>query len=71
VLRAPARPGRLGTALRATAGRYGALVTSANGQVGGFLHTDVAPKLAPGGPIAYFGDHNPAGSAIEKNTRRV
>jgi hypothetical protein len=58
-------------ALRATAGRYGAVITSTNGQVGGFLHTDVLPLLAPSCPVAYFGDHNPAGSAIEANTRRV
>ena len=58
-------------ALRATAGRYGALITSTNGQVGGFLHTDVLPVTAPGCPVAYVGDWNPAGSAIEANTRRV
>jgi hypothetical protein len=58
-------------ALRATAGRYGALITSTNGQVGGFLHTDVVPVTAPGCPVAYVGDWNPAGSAIEANTRRV
>jgi len=58
-------------ALRATADRYGALITSTNGQVGGFLHTDVVPLLAAGCPVAYFGDCNPAGSAIEVNTRRV
>jgi hypothetical protein len=58
-------------ALRATADRYGAMVTSTNGQVGGFLHTDVAPVLAAGCPVAYFGDWNPAGSMIEANARRV
>jgi hypothetical protein len=58
-------------ALRGTAHRYGALATSTNGQVGGFLNTDVAPLLVPGSPVAYFGDHNPAGSAIEANARRV
>ena len=58
-------------ALRATADRYGARITSTNGQVGGFLHTDVLPLLTPGCPVAYFGDWNPAGSAIEANTRRV
>jgi hypothetical protein len=58
-------------ALRDTADRYGALVTSTNGQVGGFLHTDVAPVLAAGWPVAYFGDWNPAGSMIEANTRVV
>lgn len=58
-------------ALRAVAARYAVTITSTNGQVGGFLHTDVAPLLLPGQDIAYFGDWNPAGSAIEANTRRV
>jgi hypothetical protein len=58
-------------ALRATSGRYGAWATSTNGQVGGFLHTDIAPLLTAGGPVAYFGDWNPAGSMIEANTRSV
>jgi hypothetical protein len=56
-------------ALRATAGRYGALHTSTNGQVGGFLRTDVVPIVTAGSPVAYFGDWNPAGSTIEANTR--
>lgn len=46
-------------------------ITSTNGQAGGFLHTDVAPLLTAGQEVAYFGDHNPAGSMIEANTRRV
>jgi Helix-turn-helix domain len=58
-------------ALRATARRYGALITSTNGQAGGFLRTDVAPLLEEKTPVAYLGDWNPAGSAIEANTRRV
>ncbi len=58
-------------ALRATAQRYGAQITSTNGQVGGFLHTDVAPKMTEQTSVAYFGDHNPSGSMIEANTRRV
>jgi hypothetical protein len=58
-------------ALRSTVDRYGARITSTNGQVGGFLHTDVLPLLVPGSPVAYVGDHNPAGSAIEVNTRSV
>jgi len=39
--------------------------------VGEFLHTDVVRVVAPGCSVAYFGDWNPAGSAIEANTRRV
>jgi hypothetical protein len=58
-------------ALRATASRYGAWIASTNGQVGGFLHTDVTPLLVPGSPVAYFGDSNPAGGDIEANTKRV
>jgi hypothetical protein len=58
-------------ALRATARRYGAQITSTNGQAGGFLHTDVAPEMTWVTPVAYFGDWNPSGSMIEANTRRV
>jgi hypothetical protein len=58
-------------ALRAAAWRYGAQITSVNGQVGGFLNTEVVPLLTPRTPVAYFGDWNPAGSMIERNTRRV
>jgi hypothetical protein len=58
-------------ALRATAHRYAATITSTNGQCGGFLRTDVAPLLHAGQHVAYLGDWNPAGSAIEANTRRV
>jgi hypothetical protein len=59
-------------ALRDTAWRYGALITSTNGQAGGFLRTDVLPALSSSkAPVAYFGDWNPAGSLIEDNTRRV
>ena len=51
--------------LDATAREYGALITSTNGQAGGFLHTDVMPGMTWQTPVAYFGDWNPAGSAIE------
>lgn len=57
--------------LRATALRYAVPITSCNGQVGGFLHTDVAPRMHPDTPVAYFGDWNPAGESIEGNVRRV
>lgn len=49
-------------ALRSTTWHYRAAITSTNGQVGGFLRTDVAPLLTSQTPIAYFGDWNPAGS---------
>ena len=58
-------------ALRGVASRYAVTITSTNGQVGGFLRTDVAPLLVRGQDVAYFGDWNPAGSMIEANTRRV
>jgi len=58
-------------ALRASARAYGVPIASTNGQVGGFLHTDIAPMLRRGQAVAYFGDHNVAGSHIEANTRRV
>lgn len=58
-------------ALRATAARYAVPIASTNGQVGGFLHTDVAPLLAEGQAVAYVGDSNYAGDSIAANTRRV
>jgi hypothetical protein len=47
-------------------------VTSTNGQVGGFLHTDVIPLLrrAPR-RVAYIGDFDWQGTQIEQNTRAV
>lgn len=59
-------------ALRDTALRYGARITSTNGQVGGFLRTDVIPRMTGKTPVAYLGDWNPAGTEhIEGNTRSV
>jgi hypothetical protein len=47
-------------------------VTATNGQVGGFLHTDVAPVLRGNGrPVLYVGDWDERGAMIEANTRRV
>jgi hypothetical protein len=42
-----------------------------NGQVGGFLHTKVAPLLRRGDRVGYLGDYDLAGDDIEANTRRV
>ena len=42
-----------------------------NGQVGGFLRTDVAPKLRPGQRVLYLGDFDWSGGQIEANTRDV
>jgi hypothetical protein len=57
--------------LRAMAREYRIRIASTNGQVGGFLHTDVAPKLCAGDHVGYLGDFDLAGNDIETNTRRV
>jgi hypothetical protein len=57
--------------LRATTRAYAVPNASTNGQVGGFLRTDIAPLLRPGQSVGYFGDHNVAGDLIEANTCRV
>jgi hypothetical protein len=46
-------------------------IAATNGQVGGFLHTEVAPRLHVGDRVLYIGDHDLAGNQIEENTRRV
>jgi hypothetical protein len=46
-------------------------IAATNGQVGGFLHTDVGPRLSPGNDVGYLGDLDLAGDDIEANTRRV
>jgi hypothetical protein len=38
---------------------------------GGFLHTEVAPRLRAGDRVLYVGDHDLAGNQIEANTRDV
>jgi hypothetical protein len=57
--------------LRAMCRDYRIRIASTNGQVGGFLHTDVAPKLREGDRVGYLGDLDLAGGDIEGNTRRV
>jgi hypothetical protein len=61
----------LGGALRATCGEYRVAFAATNGQVGGFLHTDVVPFLEPGQRVLYFGDLDLAGNDIEANTKRI
>jgi hypothetical protein len=57
---------------RGLAQNYLCPVTATNGQVGGFLHTNVAPILADGNrPVLYVGDFDWQGGQIEANTRRV
>jgi hypothetical protein len=46
-------------------------IAATNGQVGGFLRTDVAPALCPGQSVLYLGDHDWQGGQIETNTRTV
>jgi hypothetical protein len=57
--------------LRETVYQYTVPITSTNGQVGGFLHTNVAPVMQPGQRVIYPGDLDLAGEDIEANTRRV
>jgi hypothetical protein len=57
--------------LRAQCRQHRCRIASTNGQVGGFLHTKVAPLLKEGDPVGYLGDLDLAGGDIEANTRRV
>jgi hypothetical protein len=57
--------------LRSVVRDHRARIVPTNGQVGGFLRTDIVPLLQPGGTIGYLGDFDLAGGQIEDNTRRV
>jgi hypothetical protein len=57
--------------LRAQCRDYRCRIASTNGQVGGFLHTKVEPKLREGDPVGYLGDLDLAGGDIEANTSHV
>jgi hypothetical protein len=57
--------------LRVLAHEYLCPIAATNGQVGGFLRTDVAPALQPGQRTLYLGDLDLSGGQIETNTRRV
>jgi hypothetical protein len=61
----------LGGVLRNLAYDYLAPIAPTNGQVGGFLRTDIAPALSPGQRVLYLGDFDWQGTQIETNTRRV
>ena len=50
---------------------YAVLIAATNGQVGGFLHTEIIPILQPRQRILYLGDLDLSGGQIEANTRRV
>lgn len=59
--------------LERIAGRYLAPITATNGQAGGYLVTDVVPKLRDNDRrVLYIGDHEVGGPGdqIEDNTRR-
>lgn len=51
--------------------QYSVKLAATNGQVGGFLHTDLAPQLSPGDRVFYCGDWDWQGHQIEHNTRTV
>jgi hypothetical protein len=57
--------------LRNLAYEYLVPIAATNGQVGGFLRTDVAPALSPGQRVLYLGDWDWQGGQIEANTRAV
>ena len=62
----------LGGVLRDLAAEYLCPLAPTNGQVGGFLHTDVAPLLVGNDrAVLYLGDRDHQGDQIEANTRRV
>ncbi len=61
-----------GVLRRGLAADYLCPVTATNGQVGGFLHTNVVPILRGGERrVLYIGDLDLAGDMIEANTQRV
>jgi hypothetical protein len=57
--------------LRGIVSEFRSRIASSNGQVGGFLHTNIAPLLRPGDKVGYLGDFDLSGGQIEDNTRRV
>ena len=57
--------------LRNLAYEYLVPIAATNGQVGGFLRTDLAPALCPGQHVLYLGDWDHQGGQIEANTRAV
>ena len=57
--------------LRALCGEYRIRIASTNGQVGGFLFTDIAPVLKEWDRVGYLGDYDLCGGMIENNTKEV
>jgi hypothetical protein len=60
-----------GVLRRSLAYEYLTPIAPTNGQVGGFLRTDIAPALEPGQRVLYLGDWDWQGGQIETNTRTV
>lgn len=63
----------LGGVLKSMVSQYCVPIAATNGQVGGFLHTDIAPLLKKDTdrPVIYMGDLDHQGEQIEDNTRAV
>jgi hypothetical protein len=57
--------------LRGIINDYRCRISSTNGQCGGFLRTDIAPKLRYRDTVLYLGDLDLSGGQIEANTQRV
>jgi hypothetical protein len=57
--------------LRPIVQEYRVRISSTNGQCGGHLRTEIAPRLQPGDRVVYLGDLDLSGGQIEGNTRRV
>jgi hypothetical protein len=68
----PVESRSLGRVLRAMTSEYLCSIAATNGQVGGFLHSEVAPILQRNDRVVlYLGDFDLQGHQIEANTRRV
>ena len=57
--------------LRMLVKNYCAIIAPTNGQVNGFLRTEIAPLLRDRQNVFYLGDLDKGGGDIEANTRRV
>jgi hypothetical protein len=57
--------------LRTVAQDYLCPIAATNGQVGGFLHTDIAPLVKGRRRVFYLGDLDYSGGHIEQNTYKV
>lgn len=60
-----------GILTRGLSREYLCAIAATNGQVGGFLHTNIVPLLDPKRRVLYVGDLDLSGAQIEANTRRI